>query len=416
MNTMKGTGEDKKGNPPLKGIVVLDLTRVLAGPTCTQILGDLGAEIIKVERPIKGDDSRKLGPPYIKNRLNKHQESAYYLSVNRNKQSITIDITKTEGQRLLHKLITKSDILIENFRAGTLENYNLSYRQLKKRFKKLIYCSVTGFGQTGPYSSRGGYDFLVQGMGGIMSVTGKRAGAPTKVGVGISDIMAGMYATISILAALRHREKTGSGQYIDIALLDSQVAWLSYIGQNYLVSGSIPKRIGNDHPSIVPYQVFGAKNGPVILAVGNDEQFKRFCIFAKLSELYADELFKTNPQRVKNRKKLGRILKKTIKKYSINYWVDGLKKSNVPCSPINNIREVFTNPQVKARKMKIKMPYPYSKTGSIDLIGSPIKMSGSKISYKLAPPKLGQDTEKVLKKFINLSKKQTEKLRKQRII
>ena len=412
---MKETRESKKSNS-LKGIVVLDLTRVLAGPTCTQILGDLGAEIIKVERPTKGDDSRRLGPPYIKNRSNNDQESAYYLSVNRNKKSITIDITKAEGQKLLHKLISKSDILIENFRAGTLTNYNLSYGQLKKKFKKLIYCSVTGFGQTGPYSSRGGYDFLVQGMGGIMSVTGKATGSPTKIGVGISDIMAGMYATISILAALRHREKTKVGQYIDIALLDSQVAWLSYIGQNYLVSGKIPKRIGNDHPSIVPYRVFEAKNGPVILAVGNDEQFKRFCTFAKLSELHTDRRFKTNSLRVKNRKKLVEILKKVIKKYSINYWVNGLKKANVPCSPINNVREVFSDPQVKFRKMKIKMPYLYSKTGSIDLIGSPIKMSGSKISYKLAPPKLGQDTEKILKKFTNLNKKQTEKLRKQKII
>ena len=412
---MKETRESKKSNP-LKGIVVLDLTRVLAGPTCTQILGDLGAEIIKVERPTKGDDSRRLGPPYIKNRSNNDQESAYYLSVNRNKKSITVDITKAEGQKLLHKLISKSDILIENFRAGTLTNYNLSYGQLKKKFKKLIYCSVTGFGQTGPYSSRGGYDFLVQGMGGIMSVTGKATGSPTKIGVGISDIMAGMYATISILAALRHREKTKVGQYIDIALLDSQVAWLSYIGQNYLVSGKIPKRIGNDHPSIVPYRVFEAKNGPVILAVGNDEQFKRFCTFAKLSELHTDRRFKTNSLRVKNRKKLVEILKKVIKKYSINYWVNGLKKANVPCSPINNVREVFSDPQVKFRKMKIKMPYPYSKTGSINLIGSPIKMSDSKISYKLAPPKLGQDTEKILKKFTNLNKKQTEKLRKQKII
>ena len=228
--------------------------------------------------------------------------------------------------------------------------------------------------------------------------------------------MAGMYATISILAALRHREKTKVGQYIDIALLDSQVAWLSYIGQNYLVSGKIPKRIGNDHPSIVPYRVFEAKNGPVILAVGNDEQFKRFCTFAKLSELHTDRRFKTNSLRVKNRKKLVEILKKVIKKYSINYWVNGLKKANVPCSPINNVREVFSDPQVKFRKMKIKMPYSYSKTGSINLIGSPIKMSDSKISYKLAPPKLGQDTEKILKKFTNLNKKQTEKLRKQKII
>jgi len=327
---VKGVRKNKMNDPPLKGVVVLDLTRVLAGPTCTQILGDLGAEIIKVERPLKGDDSRGLGPPYMKNRSNENQESAYYLSVNRNKQSITIDITKTEGQKLLHKLIAKSDVLIENFKAGTLENYNLSYQKIKKKFKQLIYCSVTGFGQTGPYSSRGGYDFLVQGMGGVMSVTGKKSGPPTKVGVGISDIMAGMYATVSILAALRHREKNKFGQHIDIALLDSQVAWLSYIGQNYLVSGKVPKRIGNDHPSIVPYQVFEAKNGPVILAVGNDEQFKRFCVFAKLSQLHDDKHFKTNALRVKNRKKLGKILKKTIKKYSINYWVNGLKKLMFP--------------------------------------------------------------------------------------
>ena len=341
----------KQKDQPLSGINVFDLTRVLAGPTCTQILGDLGANIIKIERPETGDDSRNLGPPYL-DKLKNPQESAYYLSVNRNKHSVTIDLTTKSGQNLAKKIISKCDILVENFRANNLKQYGLDYETLKKINPKLIYCSITGFGQNGPYSKRGGYDYLVQAMGGIMSITGEENGLPTKVGVGVSDIITGLYSTISILSALRYRDKKSIGQRIDISLLDSQVSWLSYVAQSYLISGKIPKRIGNDHPSIVPYQTIKAKDGLMVLAIANDNQFKNFCNFAGLDKLYIDKKFRTNSQRVKNRAKLKEILEKRISKNNINFWVSGLVKVNVPCGPINNIKKVFDDPQVIYRKMK----------------------------------------------------------------
>ena len=407
---------NKKIKQPLEDINILDLTRVLAGPTSTQILGDLGANIIKIERPISGDDSRNLGPPYLDKNLKKPMESSYFLSVNRNKNSVELDFTKKEGQELAKKLIKKCDVLVENFRAGNLKQYGLDYKSIKKINPEIIYCSITGFGQNGPYSKRGGYDYLVQAMGGIMSITGEKKGNPTKIGVGVSDIITGLYSTIGILSALRFKEVTGKGQHLDISLMDSQVSWLSYVAQNYLISGEIPKRIGNDHPSIVPYQTVKAKDGLMVLAIANDRQFKEFCEYAKISNLINDPKFKTNSSRVKNRCDLNKIINKIIKKKTIKQWVEGLVKVNVPCGPINNIQQVFEDKQVKSRKMVISMKHSKSKNKKIKLIANPINFSESKIHYKKPPPKLGQDTISVLKKFLKLGSKDLLDLKKKKII
>ena len=407
---------NKKIKQPLEDINILDLTRVLAGPTSTQILGDLGANIIKIERPLSGDDSRNLGPPYLDKNLKKPMESSYFLSVNRNKNSVALDFTKKDGQELAKKLIKKCDVLVENFRAGNLKQYGLDYKSIKKINPEIIYCSITGFGQNGPYSKRGGYDYLVQAMGGIMSITGEKKGNPTKIGVGVSDIITGLYSTIGILSALRFKEVTGKGQHLDISLMDSQVSWLSYVAQNYLISGEIPKRIGNDHPSIVPYQTVKAKDGLMVLAIANDRQFKEFCEYAKISNLINDPKFKTNSSRVKNRRDLNKIINKIIKKKTIKQWVDGLVKVNVPCGPINNIKQVFEDKQVKSRKMVISMKHSKSKNKKIKLIANPINFSESKIQYKKPPPKLGQDTISVLKKFLKLDSKDLLDLKKKKII
>ena len=405
-----------KKKESLQGINVFDLTRVLAGPTATQILGDLGANIIKVERPITGDDSRNLGPPYLDSNATDPKESAYYLSVNRNKHSVTIDLTKKKGQVLAKKIIKKCDVLVENFRAGNLKQYGLDYESIKKINPKIIYCSITGFGQNGPYASRGGYDYLVQAMGGIMSITGEKKGLPTKIGVGVSDIITGLYATISILSALRFRDQTSLGQHLDISLLDSQVSWLSYVAQSYLISGNIPDRIGNDHPSIVPYQTVKAKDGLMVLAIANDRQFKNFCEFSGLYDLCENSKFKSNSSRVKNRKELNKIIGKTILKKTITEWVQGLTKINVPCGPINNIKQVFDDPQVKSRKMKINMKHKKSKTGKINIVGSPMNFSVSKIKYKKTPPTLGEDTKKFLNRFLKISIPEIKKLKDEGII
>ena len=405
-----------KKKESLQGINVFDLTRVLAGPTATQILGDLGANIIKVERPITGDDSRNLGPPYLDSNATDPKESAYYLSVNRNKHSVTIDLTKKKGQVLAKKIIKKCDVLVENFRAGNLKQYGLDYESIKKINPKIIYCSITGFGQNGPYASRGGYDYLVLAMGGIMSITGEKKGLPTKIGVGVSDIITGLYATISILSALRFRDQTSLGQHLDISLLDSQVSWLSYVAQSYLISGNIPDRIGNDHPSIVPYQTVKAKDGLMVLAIANDRQFKNFCEFSGLYDLCENSKFKSNSSRVKNRKELNKILGKTILKKTITEWVQGLTKINVPCGPINNIKQVFDDPQVKSRKMKINMKHKKSKTGKINIVGSPMNFSVSKIRYKKTPPTLGEDTKKFPNRFLKISIPEIKKLKDEGII
>ena len=405
----------KKINQPLEGVNILDLTRVLAGPTSTQLLGDLGANIIKIERPDSGDDSRNLGPPYLDRNDRKPKESAYFLSVNRNKHSVTIDLTKKDGQDLALKLIKKCDVIVENFRAGNLKQYGLDYANVKQKNPQIIYCSITGFGQNGPYSKRGGYDYLVQAMGGIMSITGEKKGNPTKIGVGVSDIITGLYASNAILAALRFRDKTSKGQHIDLSLMDSQVSWLSYVAQSYLISKEIPRRIGNDHPSIVPYQTVMAKDGLMVLAIANDRQFRDFCKFAKIPELFNNPKFCTNSLRVKNRGSLNKIILKVLKEKKIDEWVLGLNKLNVPCGPINNIKQVFEDPQVNSRNMKIKMKHKKSKK-FIDLIGNPIKFSASKVKYKKSPPTLGQDTEKILVKFLKLSKKEVNRLKDKKII
>ena len=402
---------------PLSGLRVFDMTRVLAGPTCTQILGDLGADVIKIERPGRGDDSRGMGPPYLTDAQGKDTaESAYFLSVNRNKRSVTLNLTTEEGQELARRMIGKCDVVVENFRTGTLAQYGLAYDQIREAYPALVYCSVTGFGQTGPYAERGGYDYLVQGMGGIMSVTGEPGGAPTKVGVGVSDIITGMYAAIAIQAALRHRDLTGEGQHIDMALLDSQVAWLSYVGENYLVSGEMPQRLGSQHPNIMPYQVFRASDGLMVLAVGNDAQFTRFCEFAGCPDLAADERYTTNAGRVKNRDGLTPVLADIIASKSIAHWVEGLVGVNVPCSPINTIDQVFADPQVVARKMKINMPHPHLSGETMDLIASPLRLSRSPVSYRQAPPQLGEHTAEVLEELLEMDEKKMAALREKGVI
>lgn len=394
----------KKQNRPtgepgsLAGIRILDLSRILAGPSCTQLLGDLGADVIKVERPGEGDDTRKWGPPFVLDRDDRETtESAYYLCANRNKRSIDIDMSTPRGQALVRELAAGSDVVIENYKVGALARYKLDYASLKESNPRLVYCSITGFGQDGPYAARSGYDFLAQGMGGIMSVTGEIDGEPMKVGVGITDIMTGMYAAVAILAALRHRDTSGRGQYVDLALLDTQVAWLINAGQYYLTSGVLPPRLANGHPNIVPYQVFPAADGHFILAVGNDGQFARFCEFAGAPELATSDRYARNADRVRNRDELIPLLKALTARKTTAQWVEGLEKLGVPGGPVNRIDQVFADPQVRHREMRVSIPYPGSKEGSIDLIGSPIHMSETPVTYRRAPPRLGQDAEEILR-------------------
>jgi crotonobetainyl-CoA:carnitine CoA-transferase CaiB-like acyl-CoA transferase len=402
---------------PLDGIRVLDLSRILAGPTCSQLLGDLGADVIKIERPGAGDDTRKWGPPYVKDKHGRDtQESAYYLSSNRNKRSLAIDIAKPAGQALAKRLVERCDITLENFKAGDMARYGLSYADLKAANPGLIYCSITGFGQTGPYAPRAGYDMLAQGLGGIMSVTGMPDGPPLKVGVGIADIMCGMYATAAILAALHHRDKTGEGQYIDLALLDTQVAWLANVGLNYLTSGEVPRRVGNEHPNIVPYNVMAASDGHVILAVGNDTQFAKFCDFAGAPGLARDPRFASNEQRVRNREDLYRLLEPVIAAKRQEDWVQGLAKLGVPCSPVNTVDQVFADPQVRARGMQIAMPHPLAGKGTVELIGNPIKYSATPVGYRRPPPCLGQHTDEVLRELLGLGDGEIASLRRDGIV
>jgi crotonobetainyl-CoA:carnitine CoA-transferase CaiB-like acyl-CoA transferase len=396
---------------PLSDLRVLDLTRILAGPTSTQILGDLGADIIKVEMPGVGDDTRKWGPPYVKDKNGDDtRESAYYLSSNRNKRSVSIDLSAPEGQQLVRRLIGKCDILVENFKVGGLAKFGLSYEHLKDEFPGLVFCSITGFGQTGPYAHRAGYDYLAQGLGGIMSITGAPEGQPMKVGVGISDIMCGMYASVSILAAIRHRDLTGEGQSIDLSLLDTQVAWLANEGLNYLTSGNVPVRQGNAHPNIVPYQLFDTSDFPLILTVGNDGQFSRFCEFAEIPEVAQDARFKTNSSRISNRDALIDILIPALKAQKCQHWLDGLEELGVPASPVNDIAQVFDDPQIQHRGMKISVPHETAAAGSVDLIGNPVKFSKTPVSYRAAPPTLGQHTDEILTKLLGLSEEQLKKL------
>jgi crotonobetainyl-CoA:carnitine CoA-transferase CaiB-like acyl-CoA transferase len=402
---------------PLTGLRVFDLTRILAGPMCTQILGDLGADIIKIERPGAGDDTRKWGPPFVKDKDGKDTtESGYYLAINRNKRSVTLDVAKPEGQEIAKRLIARCDIFIENFKVGDMAKYRLNYEELKFEFPRLIYCSITGFGQTGPYANRAGYDFLAQGMGGIMSITGQADGQPTKVGVAATDIVTGIFTSTAILAALHHRTVTGIGQYIDMSLLDSQVGWLANAGMQYLVSGQAPQRVGNEHPSIVPYSVVKSADGFFILAIGNDGQFQKFCQFSGKTEWAADERFKTNPVRVKNRVELYRILNALTETKPTQYWLQGLEKLGVPVGPVNDIAQVFADPHVLARGMKVTMPYPAAASGTVDLIGNPIKLSESPVDYHRAPPTCGQHTDEVLKELLFLEDAELGDLRNRGVI
>ena len=382
---------------PLDGIKVFDLTRVLAGPHCTQILGDLGAEVIKVERPGSGDDTRGFAPPYQSDDKGEQtSESAYYTGANRNKRSITINLSTPEGQALAKKLMADCDILVENFKTGTLERYGLGYDQLKSEFPRLIYCSVTGFGQTGPYAARPGYDGLIQAMGGVMSLTGVPDGEPMKVAVPICDLMAGMYATVGILAAVRHQSETGEGQFIDIGMLDTHIGWLANQGMNYLATGENPDRIGNMHPNILPYQVMPTADGYIVLSVGNDPTFARFCKLAECEELLEDERFQTNAARVSNRDFVTKTLNEITTKKSSEWWLTELEKEKIGCGPINNLDQVFADPHVKARDMVVEMDHPTMGNKPIKLIANPIKLSKTPPTYRKAPPLLGQHTDEIL--------------------
>ncbi|WP_417671621.1 CaiB/BaiF CoA transferase family protein [Roseibium sp.] len=398
---------------PLSGLIVLDLSRILAGPTCTQILGDLGAEVIKVERPGSGDDTRGWGPPFLQDQNGEDtRESAYYLSSNRNKRSLAVDVSTDAGQKLIKGLAAKADILVENFKVGDLKRRGLDYSSIKACNPGLIYCSISGFGQTGPYASRAGYDFLIQGMGGIMSLTGfpdGEGGAETKAGVGVADVMCGMYATVSILAALHHRSATGKGQHIDMSLFDCQVSWLINQGVAYLVSGEVPGRLGNGHPTIVPYETFPASDKSFILAVGNDSQFRKFCAVAGAPELAEDERFATNDQRVRHRTTLVPLVRKLTINKSAEDWISVLEEQGVPCGPVNDLAAVFSDPQVLARDMLIKLAHPVS--GEVPLIGSPIRMSETPVTYRRSPPLLGEGGKDVLRELLGLSDEELQGLK-----
>ena len=402
---------------PLSGARVLDLTRVLAGPTCTQLLGDLGADVIKIERPGEGDDTRHWGPPYLKDRNGKDSgESGYFLASNRNKRSVTVDIAAPQGQDLIRRLLGSCDVLIENFKTGGLAKYGLDYDSLKGQFPKLVYGSITGFGQTGPYSDQAGYDFLALAQGGIMSITGEEDGPPLKVGVGIGDIVCGLYASSAILAALRHRDATGRGQYIDLALLDSTVAWLVNMGVDYLLSGRVPKRHGNRHPSIVPYQLLATREGHFTLAVGNESQFRKFCEFAGCPELADDARYRTNSLRAKNRVSLAATIEAIARTQTTDHWVKGLTALGVPAGPVNDLAQVFQDPQVRHRGMKIAVANPAASGGSVPLIGNPIKFSATPVDYRRPPPRLGQHTDEVLTEILGLGLNEIAALRAAKVI
>lgn len=394
---------DQPAPGALAGLRILDLTRVLAGPTCTQILGDLGAEVIKIERPGAGDDTRKWGPPYVTGPDGTPStESAYYLSANRNKRSVAIDFTRPEGHALMLRLLASCDVLVENFKTGTLARHGLGFATLTERFPALVYASVTGFGQTGPYAARAGYDYLAQAMGGIMSITGDPEGPPMKVGVGIADVTTGLYAVIGILAALRHRDATGQGQHVDTSLLDTQVSWLVNEATNFFVTGERPVRRGNEHPNIVPYRVFATADGHIVLAVGNDSQFVRFCTVAGIPALAEDPRAATNPARLANREYVDGAVGATLATRPSAEWLALLEPAGVPAGAVNNIDEVFADPHVLARGMRISMPYPAAASGEVELVGSPLKLGATPVTYRNAPPRAGEHTAEVLRDLAGL--------------
>ncbi|MBU3558996.1 CaiB/BaiF CoA-transferase family protein [Polynucleobacter sp. Nonnen-W13] len=390
----------------LSHIRVLDLSRVLAGPWCTQNLADLGADVIKVEKPGEGDDTRHWGPPFARDQSGKDTaETAYFISINRNKRSITVDISKPEGQDIIRQLAKESDVVIENYKVGQLAKYGLDYESLRKVKSDLIYCSITGFGQFGPYSKRPGYDFIVQGMGGFMSVTGEADGfpgaSPQKAGVAIADIFTGMYATTSILAAIAHKNHTGEGQCIDLALLDTQIAVMANVASAYLCSDEVPKRWGNASPTIVPYQTLPTSDGWMIVAAGNNGQFRHFVTAGGEAHLADNPLYSENPMRVKHREQLVPLLEEMTRKKTKAEWIALLEKANVPCGPINNFQEVFENEQVKARDIQINVPHPTA--GKMKLVASPMRLSKTPVEVRMAPPTLGQHTDEILRERLGLS-------------
>lgn len=404
---------------PLSHIRVLDLSRVLAGPWCTQNLADLGAEVVKIEKPDGGDDTRAWGPPWLKDTSGHDTaESAYYLSCNRGKKSVALDIARPEGQRIARELARRCDVLVENFKVGGLAKYGLDWDSLRAINPRLVYCSITGFGQDGPYAARAGYDFIVQGMGGLMSVTGEPdgtpGGGPQKVGVAVADLFAGMYATVAVLAALTFRERTGQGQRIDLSLLDAQVAMLANQNMNFLIGGQPPVRLGNAHPNIVPYQTFATADGHLILAVGNDAQFRRFCAVAGCAHLADDARYASNRARVANRAALIAQLTPLLRTRTTREWVAALEAAGVPCGPINRLDEVFDDPQVKHRGMRIELPHPLA--GSLPLVANPIRLSASPVTHGAAPPLLGQHTEEILQAWLGLSSAELARLREAGIV
>jgi crotonobetainyl-CoA:carnitine CoA-transferase CaiB-like acyl-CoA transferase len=403
---------------PLGHIRVLDLSRVLAGPWASQMLGDFGAEVIKVERPGEGDDTRGWGPPFLTNADGSRGDAAYYLSANRGKKSVAIDIAKPEGQNLIRALAAKSDILLENFKVGGLKKYGLDYQSLRPINAKLIYCSITGFGQDGPYAQRAGYDFMIQGMGGIMSITGVPDGepgaGPIKCGVAFADLFTGLYAVSGILAALVHRERSGEGQYIDVALLDSQVAVLANQGLNYLVSGSSPPRLGNAHPNIVPYQTFATKDGHIIITVGTDRQFREFCRIAALGALADDARFSSNHKRVENRTSLVALIAKAMTARTTQEWVDALEAAAIPCGPINSIAQVFADRPVLHRGMRVERAR--SDGVKTPAIANPIRLAKTPVGYERAAPLLGADTDEVLHSLLDIDKDKIAALRRSGVV
>jgi crotonobetainyl-CoA:carnitine CoA-transferase CaiB-like acyl-CoA transferase len=404
---------------PLGHVRVLELSRVLAGPWAAQTLADLGASVIKVEKPGTGDDTRTYAPPYAANRDGSHSgESAYFLSTNRGKRSVTIDFIHPEGQKLVQALAAKSDVAIENFKVGGLAKYGLDYPSLQPLNPGLIYCSITGFGQTGPYRHKPGYDFMIQGIGGLMSITGepdqRPGGGPMKVGVAVADIFTGLYAAIAILGALAHRDRTGTGQHIDLALLDTQVAVLANQAMNYLVTGVAPQRLGNAHPNIVPYQVFAASDGHIIVAVGNETQFARMCEVIGRPDLASDARFATNASRVHNREELIAILQGIFVTRTMRDWLQALERAGVPCGPINTVAHVFADPQVQARGLKLDLSHP--SIGSVPSVANPIKYSATPIDYRSAPPMLGADTDEILCEMLGVTPEEIGRLRKAGVV
>ncbi|MBQ0752303.1 MAG: CoA transferase [Roseovarius sp.] len=381
---------------PLDGLVILDLSRILAGPTCTQLLGDLGAEVIKIES-LEGDDTRQWGPPFALDvEGNPTDLSAYFMSSNRNKKSVAVDLTDPEMQRLLHALAGRADVVIENFKPGGLRKYGLDHETLCAAYPGLVYCSISGFGQTGPNRDKPGYDLMAQGYGGVMSITGEAGGEPMKVGVGVADVVCGLYAATGILAALRHRDATGEGQHIDIALVDATMAWLVNQGLNYLTSGVSPTRAGNAHPNIVPYQVFATADGHVIVAVGNDSQYARFCDYLGQPDWATDSRYATNTARLAHRDTLVPMIAGVLATRTTAHVIDGLEARKVPVGPVNTIGQALETDQAQARGMTITMPAPDTAKGTVRLIGNPLKFSRTPVSYRSAPPTTGADTDAVL--------------------